>query len=188
MSHDRHWRLGEWFSLTVCSSSGKATIKAPAGGWNSTELETIFSQTLPALDSNSNSTPTTFNGNLNSTASPTQTASQPPKTSGKPKSGMIAGVVVGVVGGVGGLVLIITMTMIRRKRKEKTQKGKTSGDGFSFSQSNWTKPELASDSSRVEMSGGNHGFFQTTELDGCTTNVHEFESAFIGHEAQVIER
>lgn len=83
---------------------GGANVMAPQGGFNFTDLNTIFSQTLGATKTNGSSLPV------------------PPGPSQKSNTGAIVG---GVIAGVAGLAIIVGIAyyFIRRKRKASEKRG-----------------------------------------------------------------
>ena len=102
------------------SSSGYALMKSPKGGWNSTNLEAIFAQTVPRDTYNLTNTPptpsTTLLSGATSTSEPTQFTNQ----SAQPqldRNGIIAGSVAGSIVCVLAVMAGLWWFCIRRRKR-----------------------------------------------------------------------
>jgi len=157
--------------LTSYSSSGNASLRAPSGGWNSTELQAIFSQTLPVPNSKANSP----------NPSPTQSAPQPSPTPNNPRSKYSSpGFIAGLTTSLAVSAAIIGFIIRHHTKQAKKRQGAIQKASPDSSQPDWLKSELSADSTRTEIYGDP---VEEIELDGRSVHAHELESAFVGYEA-----
>ncbi|KAI1172115.1 hypothetical protein F4777DRAFT_582238 [Nemania sp. FL0916] len=147
------------------NSSGGATLIAPSGGWNSSELASIFNQTV-SRDEDPVPVPPDepkFDGD--------------PESSGKPKSngGLSSGIIAGIVVGSVTIVAAISATSFfcwRRKNSVKAHIEKPQirvGTETKPGANSWHKPELDAEATRYELSAE----APTHELHGDDHIAHE---------------
>ncbi|KAL8710366.1 MAG: hypothetical protein Q9225_007302 [Loekoesia sp. 1 TL-2023] len=134
-------------------STGKAAIKAPLGGWNNTELENVFSQTVPPLVSATTSAGQSSNPNqIGPSARPSSSSSL--------SGGAIAGVVVGAIAAVAVLAILILFLLKRRQQRNQISAEK----GTNPTKSDWQKAELPTDA-QVQLSEAPGDSHLKLELD-----------------------
>ncbi|KAI9814237.1 MAG: hypothetical protein M1827_003403 [Pycnora praestabilis] len=133
-------------------ASGGATAKTPNGGWNNTQLEQIFSQTIKAVNVTTDS-----KGGSDSTASSQTSSSSSSNQSSGSSTGAIVG---GVVGGVAGAAIAVGLYLFLRSRKQKRLQ---TGDGYAMvdhkgfrseADGNFAVHEAPADHVRHEMDNG----------------------------------